>query len=145
MSDDEDKLRGTIPFEDIELLVDEEGYIDATDLLVYVGDGENVEEATDPFVPALTDSTKQHAVPVELLWKAMRPDQGWISCYAIVGRNGMLRLSADAFDKLVPGERVEIRVRRLKRNVADEDEYVPQTALAERTHRCAGGVGRYAV
>lgn len=126
MSDDDDKrieerLRGTIPFEDIELLIDDDGYVDA-DLLIEVADGDDVEEQTDPFRPALVDSTRQHSIPVELLWKAMRPDEGWITAYAIVGRNGMLRLSADAFDKLVPGERVEIKVRRLKRHFGRDDD-----------------------
>ena len=121
MHDDDDptktrNLRGTIPFEDIDLLLDE--VMDATDLLDEVAEGDEVEERTDPFRPAmLVDSTRQHPVPVDLLWQAMRPDDGWMSAHAIVGRNGILRLSADAVDKLVPGERVEIRVRRLKRQV----------------------------
>lgn len=117
----EDQLRGTMKFEDIELLVDD-SMIDASHLLIEVADGDDVEERTDPFRPALTDHTRQHAVPAELLWQAMRPDEGWISAYAFVGRNGMLRLSADAFDKLVPGERVEVRVRRLKRHLRPDEE-----------------------
>ena len=118
----EERLRGTIPFEDIELLVDDDLILEGSDLLVEVADGDDVEERTDPFLPALTDSTKQHSVPVDLLWQAMRPDEGWLSTYAIVGRNGMIRLGADAFDKLVPGERVEVRVRRLKRHVETPDD-----------------------
>lgn len=123
MGDDEDKLRGTIPFEDIDVLLsDDDDYEDATDLLVIVANGEAVEEATDPFMPAMTDSTKQHEVPADLLWKAMRPDEGWIECFAFVGRNGMLRLEANAADALVAGERVEVRVRRLKQTPVDETE-----------------------
>ncbi len=119
----DERLRGTIPFEDIELLVDDDVVLDGTDLLLEVHDGQDVEERTDPFRPSLVEHTRQHSVPTELLWQAMRPDEGWLSTYAIVGRNGMLRLGADAFDKLVPGERVEVRVRRLKRHFrSDSDE-----------------------
>ena len=121
MSDDDEKLRGTIPFEDIDILTDEEEYVDATDLLVFVENGDAVEEATDPFMPALTDATRQHAVPSDLMWKAMHPDEGWIKGYAHVGRNGLLRLDADAADQLVAGEEVEIRVRRRKRAESDDD------------------------
>ena len=119
MADDEDKLRGTIPFEDVDILMDMD-VLDATDLLEEVHDGEDVLEATDPFVPAMTDSTKRHAVPVELLWKSMDPDEGWMSCYAVLGPNGQLRLSAEVFGRLVPGERIEVRVRRLKQPRRDE-------------------------
>lgn len=129
MADDDDKaaearLRGTIPFEDIDLILDDDAIIDSFDLLSEVADGEDVEERTDPFrpTPNVPESTRQHAVPVELLWEAMRPDEGWLSAYAIVGRNGMIRVSADAFEKLVPGERVEIRVRRLKRHLRDPEK-----------------------
>lgn len=126
VSDDDDKrieqqLRGTIPFEDIELLIDDADIIDASDLLEELHDGDDVEERTDPFLPSLPESTRQHKVPADLLWKAMRPDEGWVSTYAIVGRNGMIRVGADAFDKLVPGERVEVRVRRLKRLLPTDD------------------------
>lgn len=121
MSDDDEKLRGTIPFEDIDILTDEEEYEDATDLLVFVEDGAGVEEATNPFMPALTDATRQHSVPTDLLWKAMRPEQGWIHGYAHVVRNGLLRLDAQAAGQLAAGERVEVRVRRLKAQPDDEE------------------------
>src|SRR5690606_38775041 len=110
----EEQLRGTIPFEDIDLILDDT-YVVGASLLEEVADGRDVEERTDPFRPALNDSTRQHAVPAELLWKAMHPDEGWLNTYAIVGRNGVIRLGAAVYDKFAPGERVEIRIRRLKR------------------------------
>lgn len=126
MSDDDDKrieqqLRGTIPFEDIDLILDDT-YVVGAHLLEEVADGRDVEERTDPFrpavhVPTATDeSTRQHAVPAELLWKAMHPEEGWLNTYAIVGRNGVIRLGAGVYEQLEPGERVEIRIRRLKRS-----------------------------
>lgn len=122
MSDDDEHLRGTIKYEDVELEEDE--IFDATDLLELIeeGDASQIEQATDPFMKALVEVTQQHDVPLELLWKSMRPDEGWLESHAMVGRNGLLRLSAEAYDQLVPGERVEVRVRRLKKNVDRDDD-----------------------
>ncbi len=118
MADDSDdeKLRGTIPFEDVEILTD--GEFDPDDLLEFVDDGGDVAEATDPFLPAMT---RQHPVPDELLWRSRQNDQSWVKSYAVVGRNGVLRVKADLFDFLEPGERVEIRLRRLKPKTTKPD------------------------
>lgn len=121
MSDD-DNTTQPVQFEEIELSDEDELY-DATDLLEYLGnvDEDEIEQATRPFMKALVEVTRQHDIPADLLWKSMRPDEGWIACDAMVGRNGLLRISAEAYDKLVPGERVEVRVRRLPSNIDDED------------------------
>jgi hypothetical protein len=122
MSDDEEeKLRGTIKYADAGV-DDAEELFDATDLIELIEEGDDLEQATSPLMRALAEATRQHDVPSELLWRAMRPDEGWITCHAMVGRNGLIRLSAEAYDKLVPGERVEVRIRRLKKNVEGEDE-----------------------
>lgn len=118
MSDDEDRLRGTIPFEDIDILMDadiegEEALLDS------VEDGQHVLEATDPFLPALPQATRQHRVSDELIARTMENDEGWMTCYAVVGNNGILRLRADVFERLQPGERVEVRVRRARRQRDD--------------------------
>ena len=111
---DDAHLRGTIPFEDIDVLLEQDVEdIDPGALLLEVADGVvGVDGARDTPQP-LPERTVVAEIPAELMQRALRPEQGWLEGYAIVGRNGVIRVSAAVYDQLRPGERIEVRVRRI--------------------------------